>query len=258
MNKKYFIALLFVGFLSAQSQIKTTGLVPLGDGTMTVQIDLNNTISQVKVTLSGPSLRWFSIGLDCDLMFGQHDCMLYTDGLHDAQMTGAHTAPVLDAIENWTLLSDQIVSGTRTIEAVRNFDSGDPTDFSFYSSLTSLNIIWAYASLDTSVLFHHADNFGIATLYFNDLGIPITINNSSKLVVFKKPNSNTICIANSTGYKIQEVTIYSIRAQMLKKYKIEQTNILKIELPIDEFQNGTYIIETLFTNEKKVFNQIVL
>ncbi len=225
---------------------------------MKVQMDLNTTISQVKVTLSGPSVRWFSIGLDCDLMFGQHDCMLYTDGLHDAQMTGAHSAPVLDAIENWTLLTDQTVLGTRTIEAVRNFDSGDATDFSFYSSLTSLNIIWAYASLDTSVLFYHTENFGIATLYFNDLGMPNAIENPFSLVVYRKPNSPTIGLANSTGYEIQEVTIFSMRAQMLKKYKMNQTNFMKIEIPIDDLQKGTYIIETLFTNEKKVFNQIVL
>jgi len=224
---------------------------------MSVKIDLDTFISQVKVTLSGPSLRWISMGLDCDLMFGQHDCLLYTDGFHDAQMTGAHTAPLLDPIENWTLLTDQIVSGIRTIEVVRNFDSGDPTDFVFNGSLSTLNIIWAYASQDTATLFYHADNFGIATLYFNDLNVnPNTIKHMP-LIVFKKPNFPIVCLENNTGNEIKEVTVYSIHGQLVKKYIINQTQSSKIEIQIDGLKNGTYIVQSLFANNKTVFNQIV-
>ena len=250
-----FFVVLFC-FCSFYGQTKSTGIVPLGDGSMTVKIDLFSNLNQVKITLTGPELRWFSIGFDCNMMLGEHDCLIYTDTFHDGNMSGGHIAPTIDLIENWTLQSNNVVAGIRTIEATRNYDSTDPLDYSFYSSLTSLDIIWAFASADTTVLIYHGDNFGITTLNFTDLN-SISFDNSNLFTLVKSESSGKIEINNNTGNSINEIDLYDFSGKLIYKSKTQLTEKI-IEFSPSNVQRGVYFVEIIFNNNLKLFKKIIL
>lgn len=97
--KLYLLFFLFlISFCNAQS--KSTGITPLGDGSMSIKIDLDSSNSKVKITLSGPASKWFAVAFNVESMHDKTDCLLYNNTLLDATMVGGHAGPIADAVDN--------------------------------------------------------------------------------------------------------------------------------------------------------------
>ena len=127
------LALLLLFILPASfAQTYTTGVVNLSSTAglaMSAKIDVT---TQVTLTLTGPSGRWFALGFNASSMTNGTDVV----GVHsattlsafDCKLTG-FAAPVTDAQQNWTITSDVISAGTRTIIATRALNTGDANDY---------------------------------------------------------------------------------------------------------------------------------
>ena len=160
-----FLLLLLLPATYAQSY--TTGVVNLSSTAglaMTAKIDIT---TQVTLTLTGPSGRWFALGFNASSMTNGTDVV----GVHsagtlsafDCKLTG-FSAPVTDAQQNWTITSDVVNAGTRTIIATRALNTGDVNDYVFPSTPTAISLIWARsASATFSYSNHGTTNRGIAT-----------------------------------------------------------------------------------------------
>lgn len=160
-----FLLLLLLPATYAQSY--TTGVVNLSSTAglaMTAKIDIT---TQVTLTLTGPSGRWFALGFNASSMTNGTDVV----GVHsagtlsafDCKLTG-FSAPVTDAQQNWTITSDVVNAGTRTIIATRALNTGDVNDYVFPSTPTAISLIWARsASATFSYSNHGSTNRGIAT-----------------------------------------------------------------------------------------------
>lgn len=160
-----FLLLLLLPTPYAQSY--TTGVVNLSSTAglaMTAKIDIT---TQVTLTLTGPSGRWFALGFNASSMTNGTDVV----GVHsagtlsafDCKLTG-FSAPVTDAQQNWTITSDVVNAGTRTIIATRALNTGDANDYVFPSTPTAISLIWARsASATFSYSNHGSTNRGIAT-----------------------------------------------------------------------------------------------
>jgi hypothetical protein len=161
----FFIALVLS--FAAWSQTYTTGTVNLSATAglaMTVKLDISTNVS---LTLTGPSTRWFAVGFNASSMAAGTDVV----GVHsagaltafDANLTG-YNAPATDAQQNWTITSDQVVSGVRTILATRPLNTGDVNDYVFTAAPGSLSLIWARANTNSfNYAYHGNANRGITT-----------------------------------------------------------------------------------------------
>ena len=155
---------------SAFAQTYTTGVVNLSSTAglaMTAKIDVG---TQVTLTLTGPSGRWFALGFNASSMTNGTDVV----GVHsattlsafDCKLTG-FAAPVTDAQQNWTITSDAVSAGTRTIIATRALNTGDANDYIFPASPTAISLIWSRSSTASfSYSNHGGSNRGITAASF--------------------------------------------------------------------------------------------
>jgi hypothetical protein len=168
-NNLFFILLLFAGTF-VQAQTYTTGVVSLSSTAglaMTAKIDVG---TQVTLTLTGPASRWFAIGFDATGMGSGIDVVaVHSSGTlnsFDASI-GGYSAPTSDPQQNWTIVSDQVVTGVRTVIATRALVTGDPNDHEFTAATGSLSMIWARAGSNVfSYSYHGSSNRGVTTANF--------------------------------------------------------------------------------------------
>jgi len=164
-NKLLLLFLLVFGTLGAQTY--TTGTVNLTSTAglaMTAKLDIG---PNVTLTLTGPSTRWFALGFNASSMAAGTDVV----GVHsagaltnfDANLTG-YSAPATDAQQNWTITSDQVAGGVRTVIATRALSTGDPNDYTFTAAPGTLSLIWARANTNSfNYAYHGNTNRGITT-----------------------------------------------------------------------------------------------
>jgi hypothetical protein len=169
-NSLIFFTLLLLSFITLQAQTYTTGIVNLSNTSglaMTAKIDVG---TQVTLTLTGPAGRWFALGFDASSMSSGTDVV----GVHSAGTLSAFdcnligfTAPATDAQQNWTITSDVVSAGTRTIIATRALNTGDANDYVFPSAPTFISLIWARSgSASFSYSNHGGSNRGSTSASF--------------------------------------------------------------------------------------------
>jgi hypothetical protein len=161
--------LLFI-FSTTSAQTYTTGIVNLSATAglaMTAKIDVG---TQVTLTLTGPAGRWFALGFNASSMTNGTDVV----GVHsattlsafDCKLTG-FASPVTDPQQNWTITSDVVNAGTRTIIASRALNTGDANDYVFPSTPTAISLIWARSGSATfSYSNHGGSNRGVVAASF--------------------------------------------------------------------------------------------
>ena len=171
-TKSLFLFILGFSYLSL-AQSFTTGVVNLSSTpglAMSVKLDIG---SNVTMTLVGPSGRWFALGFGAENMEAETDVVaVHSAGTlsnFDAKLIG-YAAPVADALQNWTITSNQVVSGVRTIVATRPLDTGDANDYTFSAEEGTLSLIWARGSSNSfSYGYHGSSNRGVVNATFTPL-----------------------------------------------------------------------------------------
>jgi hypothetical protein len=168
-NNLLFLLLLFVGTY-VHAQTYTTGVISLSTTSglaMTAKIDVG---TQVTLTLTGPASRWFALGFDATSMGTGNDVVtVHTAGTLSAfdASIGGNSAPTADPQQNWTIVSDAVATGVRTVVATRALNTGDANDHIFTASTGSLSLIWARAGSATyGFSYHGSSNRGITTANF--------------------------------------------------------------------------------------------
>ena len=200
MKNKSLLLFLLVFSQWSFSQTFTTGVVNLSSTaglTMSVKLDIS---TNVTMTITGPSLRWFALGFGAVNMANGTDVV----GIHsaatltnfDAKLTG-NAAPVTDAQQNWTITSDQVAAGVRTIIATRALNTGDANDYAFTAATGTLSLIWARGSSNSFAYSGHGTtNRGVVNATFTAVAPPLTISTSNSTIC---SGSSTTLTANSTA-----------------------------------------------------------
>jgi hypothetical protein len=166
----FLILFLPIGGTLVQAQTYTTGVVNLSSTAglaMTAKMDVG---TQVTLTLTGPSGRWFALGFNATGMGSGVDVVAVhaagTLSSFDARINGS-SAPTADLQQNWTIVSDAVSSGIRTVVATRALNTGDANDYIFTASTGSLSLIWARSGSPTySFSVGHGSNRGVSTANF--------------------------------------------------------------------------------------------
>jgi hypothetical protein len=185
------------------SQSYSTGVVNLSSTAglaMTAQIDIE---TQVTLTLTGPSGRWFALGFDAGSMASGTDIV----GVHsasgltafDCHLTG-YSAPVTDPQQNWTIVSDLESGGIRSIVATRALNTGDVNDYIFSSTPSTIGLIWARSSTASyGYSYHGGGNRGVTFATFSLVQPPAPPTGSANQVLCA---GATIAQLNASGTAI--------------------------------------------------------
>jgi hypothetical protein len=238
-----FALVCFKGF----SQSKATPIINLASN-MTAQFTLNNTTSKVTLVLTGPSDRWFALGIGVASGFSMSagDVVVYTTSLNDRNY-GGFAAPAADAIQDWTTVSNNVASGVRTLTLERALTNSDTNDFQLpYASTNSINLAWARSgSASTSLANHGGGNRGFATGSFTILGTEdFSLNASS---IFPNPSSGEFSIKTKTN--LSKVNVYNQIGTLVKTIEVANDSN-EVELKVSGLQSGVYFLELQNDSEK--------
>ncbi|WP_298303218.1 T9SS type A sorting domain-containing protein [Flavobacterium sp.] len=247
--KKITILLFALVCVKGFSQSKTTGVINLTSN-MTANFTLNNTTSKVTLVLTGPSDRWFALGLDVVQFFNMSsgDVVVYTTSLNDRNYVGT-VAPAIDASQDWTTMSNNVntTTGIRTLTLERALTNSDTNDFQLpYASTNSINVAWARSSFaSTSLANHGGANRGFATGTFTTLGTEdFSLNATS---IFPNPSSGEFSIKTKTN--LSKVNVYSQTGALVKTIEVADDSN-EVELKVSGLQSGVYFLELQNDSEK--------
>ncbi|MFZ4105523.1 T9SS type A sorting domain-containing protein [Flavobacterium sp.] len=252
--KKITILLLSLICFSGISQTKTTGIINLTTN-MTASLTLNNTTSKATLVLTGPFDRWFALGLGVSSGFGMGsgDVVVYTTSLTDRNFVGTG-APSTDSSQDWTTLSNIVLSGVRTLTLERSLTNADMNDFQMpYATTNSISLAWARSgSASTSLANHGGANREFATGTFTVLGNEkFSLESAS---IYPNPSNGNFTI--KTNSSISKVDVYSQTGTFVKT--IEVNNDSKdIEVSVNGLSSGVYFLE-LQNDKEKSWKKIVI
>lgn len=239
---------------------KTTGVKTLGSVGMTAKLDLDNTLSIVTLTLTGPSDRWFSIGLNATQMTSSPyaDLIVCNSAttIKDAYLTG-RSNPISDPTQNWTLTSNTVASGVRTIVATRPLNSGEATyDYAFnYNTITSINVIYA-RNPTASYSYaggHTTATRGSTTMTFTTLGTT-EFSFSDKINVYPNPSTGFFSISKDNAVSITKIRVFDMNAKLLKEIDTNEP-FQTTDVNLTGLSKGIYFME-ISNNEDKTVKKI--
>ena len=254
--KKKLLTLFALGFgIFSFGQSKVSGLITLQNN-MTADFTLNNTTGVVTLILTGPSDRWFAIGLGVVSGFGMNagDVLVYTTTgsplLNDRNYVSFMT-PAIDVSQDWTTVSDNVVGTVRTLNLTRNLTTTDTAGQDFqmpYLTTNSFSIVGVRAgSASFSVVGGHptvlVTDFKTAT--FTVLGVEDFSLNAS--TVYPNPSSGSFMVQTKTN--LDTIDIYSQSGQFVKTINVSDKSS-KVEVQVKDLSTGIYLIELKNDSEK--------
>lgn len=240
-----FSFLLFGTQLFAQTY--STGTINLSGTTgleYTAQIDITST--DVTLTLIGPDDRWLGLGFNTSNMFSQTDVVIF-DGtnLTDRTFTGGRAVPTLDTNQDWSISSNNVLSGVRTLIATRVLDTGETNDYDFVAAAGSINLVWARGNGATFSLGYHGGGNKGATAAGITLGIEdFRLANTFKIV--PNPASTKIDIKLSNAFDIGQVKVYNAIGKLVHSKTISNFDT---SIDLSNWSNGIYLLSVEIENK---------
>lgn len=229
----------------------TTGTANLS-ATSTVRIDTSPTI--VTITLTGLSDRWLGLGFASNTMASVTDMFIWNDSTNrdytpNTVGNAGHNLPSPDAIQSWTIVSDDVASGTRTVVATRPLVSSG--DYTFTNNNMFIQLIYAQGS--TTSLAYHGDNpHGTAAIGRFVLALEDFTSNSTSIY----PNPSTGIFKIKTNSILDKIIVYSQNGTIVKNIIFEEKKE-ENEVNLSELSTGIYIFE-LQNGDEKSWKKVVI
>ena len=240
--KKTLLILFLITSSSLFAQSFSTGTQTLSSG-LTANINIDNDTGTTTLTLAGPSNKWFGIGFGNSNMNGTDIFMTNGSSIRDAYSTSTSGTPQADSSPesgDWTLVSNTVSSGTRTIVATRANDTGNSNDYTFSASAGSLTVIWAIGS-STEYAYHSVRG---ATALSVSLGI--SENNLLSFEMYPNPVSDVLNIQLPTSTEKAEVSIFDYTGRLVSSKTISSNDTA---IDVQKISKGIYMIRVAANNK---------
>lgn len=253
--KKITLLVAIFAMCTMSAQI-STGLIEFSstNGGFSGQIDIDE--AGVTVTLIGSSDRWLGIGFDTQNMTPGDDIFSFdSTGLNDRQFLGIGVAPSLDPGQDWTLVTNDVDAGTRTIVATRGLSGTDANDFTFDPTASSLLIAWARGNNTLNFSNHGGANRGDGN------GVPIGFTLgifdqelAQKVRMYPNPSiSETTIDFGDFNFQNSDVKIYSALGQLVAQVPLnQQTSTINTS----SLTSGIYLV-TITAGDSSVTKRLI-
>lgn len=258
MKKKITLLFIFAATL-LNAQQKSTGNITLGTD-MIANLSLDNGTSLATLTLSGPNDRWFALqfGSFTGGMQAGTD-VVYWNGtiLVDARHIGIGSAPAIDGVNNWTLVTNtnnSPAAGQRTIVYTRPFVTGDTNDYTF---------VFSDPTIDLALAKHQSATFNLA--YHGGANRSVVLDNAFPVLALEDfslkastlyPNPSTGNFTIKTNTFLTSVDVYNINGAFIKTFKVDDTSE-NVEFNISGLPVGVYLLE-LKNDKEKTWKKVII
>lgn len=203
---------------------------------LNITLRVQTNASDVTITATGPSDRWYSIGFGTQNM-NNGDCLIFSNtGISDRHFNGNNT-PVVDS-NDWNVISNITNGGVRTIVASRSLSTATPTlDFTFNNSLSTIPVVWARSETPTfSLAYHGNTNRG-----FNSINTTLSskIFTLQEIKLFPNPALHQLNVVIPDSIDVVDYQIFDLNGK-----KISSGTISKLENTVDvtTLNKGMYLI----------------
>lgn len=255
--KKITLALIgLIYFNTAFSQTYTTGLMELSNTSglaYSIQIDVNPTT--VTLTMIGPENRWLGLGFGVQSMTSGGDAVIFDgttltdrsfgfEGQEPGQdATGITPAEDPEGERDWTVTSNVVNSGVRTLIATRATNTGNAKDYVFSATATSIELVWARARFEGfSLEWHGPDNRGITmqslTLSQDDFQI-------NDFDISPNPANTNFTISMPKFTENAAVSVYDVLG---KKVFASKLNSITSTIDVSQWNSGIYLVRVSTDN----------
>ncbi len=253
--KKITLLVAIFAMCTMSAQI-STGLVEFSstNGGYSGQIDIDD--AGVTVTLIGPDTRWFGIGFDSQNMATGDDIISFdSTGLNDRQFLGIAVEPSVDPGQDWTLVTNDISGGIRTIVATRGLAGTDANDFTFDPMATSILIAWARGDDTLDFSYHGGSNRDDGN------GVPIGFTLgvfdqelAQKVRMYPNPSvSETTIDFGDFNFQNSEAKIYSVLGQLVSEVPLNQKSST---IDTSSLPSGIYLV-TITAGDSSVTKRLI-
>lgn len=220
--------------IGAFAQTYSTGIVPFFSD-YSGKIDVTSTT--VTLTLIGPSTSWLGLGFDASSMddVGK-DVVIFdsTDLMTDRTFVGVTILPPADAVQNWTVVSNVVNTGVRTVVATRARNTGDSNDYVFPFSAQPLNLVFARRPGSRLLGWHGSGNCSATTV---TLGMDSF--NIERFKMYPNPTRNFVNIELPPMVFEADIVIYDVLGKKIKETKVTNNNN---NVDLSGFKSGFYMM----------------
>ena len=251
MKKTTLIIMIFMSYFGF-AQNTTTGVVQFTSN-FSVQFDVNASTDIVTMTMVGPSNVWLGVALNISsgnsMGSGGEDVIIYDGaGLSDRYMTGYQSTPHFDT-NDWTVLSETVVSGVITIVATRDRDTGNANDFTFPTTNgAGLPMLWAIGN------HIYVSSHGSKGAVMSSLGIS-EIDSASEFNLYPNPVKNELTVEFPAAVAQATISVYSILGILVYESKMDQWNS---KINTSDWNSGVYLMNVSsanFSQTKRIIKQ---
>ncbi|MCQ9634812.1 T9SS type A sorting domain-containing protein [Chryseobacterium sp. WG23] len=227
----------------------SSGVVSLGATGMTVKLETSPTLATL--TLTGNSTSYLGIGAGDSGMEAGADGFIYNSSSNlDYSFNGIGAFPSVDAVQDWTLVSNTVSGTTRTVIATRSL-SGSAGDFVIPNAAGSLDIFFARGG-STAISQHSSSNRGYATLTMtaSNLSTSEAVTETKKVSLYPNPARQTVSFKNVD--RIKSIDIYEAAGRKIKSVKPDKETI-----SIEDLKSGIYYFEILLKDGSLSYEKLI-
>ncbi len=255
--KKYLLLPLLLTFASIPVALgQYTGSIGLGWPNTTIRIDTSPTT--VTLTLKGESTRWLGVGFGTNVttMNNCTDMFIWND-TPDRDFTPTHVGndyhymPVPDADQSWTIVSDTVTAGIRTVVATRALVSAG--DYTFLNDSSNMRILFAQGDTPT-LAYHGTSNEHSPTVFTRFLWLALEDFSITAPRIYPNPSKGSLTVQTKTG--LDTIVIYNQTGAVVQKIAVNSKKEGN-EVAVNGLATGVYIFELQNGSEKTYKNVVV-
>ena len=247
MKRIVFCLLISLIFGNKSFSQYSTGLInlppstPASGITPTVKIDVSSTL--VKLTVTGPSDRWFGLAFSTAAINNMNagDLVAYNGtNLTDRSLSG-NGGYNADANQDWTITSNTTAGTVRTLIATRSLNTGEAGDFVFATAPTPIFIAWVR---DSSASFSFGNHGGLAHSARATQPYNIILGTQdfelSKFKLYPNPVSSKLFIELPVTIQSADVEIFDYLGRNILKTVVSNVDN---SVDVSSLSKGNYIIK---------------
>ena len=252
MNKITLVVIAVFSVITLQAQFTTGNTVLSSTSGMEMSANIDVDSDGVTLTISGPSDRWFAIGFGGTGMSAVSDVFVYDGTTNFDKIGQTYAAPLTDANQDWTLVSENVSGSQRIIVATRALSTSDANDYTFSNTAGAIPVIWARGASVSNTLEYHGER-GFTTL---SLTSTASVNEEQKIkfVMYPNPVETELNIVVPSNIKTAQVEVYNILGKMVLSRKIDAAyNTLNVS----NLNAGLYLVKIVADNNTFGVKQFV-